>query len=157
MSNIISKDREELSENSDIIVTSVDNAVEEATIPTIIDDIDPSISEIADAMKYVIDTGWFGKEILYARKIMIFSKYLGEVPGVIFADDITDIDYDVSHGYCKIQEEYPLVVGKIKRNNETNSYDGDVLIEINDGKSFKSLSITEYKEMNFQRSNKNQG
>ena len=88
---------------------------------------------------------------------MIFSKYLGEVPGVIFADDITDIDYYVSHKYCKIQEEYPLVVGKIKRNNETNSYDGDVLIEINDGKSFKSLSITEYKEMNFQRSNKNQG
>ena len=82
MSNIISKDREELSENSDIIVTSVDNAVEEATMPTIIDDIDPSISEIADAMKYVIDTGWFGKGFLYARKIITYDKYLGYIPGV---------------------------------------------------------------------------
>jgi len=154
MSNIISKNREELGENSNIIVTSVDNAVEESTIPTIIDDIDPSISEIADAMKYVIDSGWFGKEFLYARKITTCNKYLGYIPGVIFTDDITDIDYYVSHEYCKIQEEYPLVIGKYKRDNETNTYDGDVFIVTNDA---KQLSLKEWEEMNFQRSNKNQG
>ena len=39
-------------------------------MPVLIGDIDASISEIADAMKYVIDFGWFGKEFLYARKII---------------------------------------------------------------------------------------
>ena len=40
-------------------------------MPVLIGNIDASISEIADFMKYVIDSGWFGKEFLYAIKIII--------------------------------------------------------------------------------------
>lgn len=51
-------------------------------MPVLIGNIDASISEIADAMKYVIDSGWFGKGFLYARKIITCDKYLGYIPGV---------------------------------------------------------------------------
>ena len=130
MGNIQSKKREELSENSSSIVDSVSTRFCEGNNPVTIF-VDATITEMAEAMKYVVDSGMCGSSIFYARKIQA-PEECNSVPAVLFTDDETDFDYGVEGDYFTLLKEYPTVVGYVKHGLDSK-YDGDVFIKLQDG------------------------
>ena len=69
MGNVKYIPRDELCENSRMIVDTFDYASEECCFPVTIDDFNPTTEEIVAGIKYVIDSGWIGRANIFARRV----------------------------------------------------------------------------------------
>lgn len=147
MANIEKKKREELSFNAGIIVTSIDRDLDGGYSTFTTYNMDASIEEIAEAMKFVIDSGWFGSYRLYARKIKTFFDKR-EVDAVLLVRYENEFDYLENNGYITVPIEYPLVIGtrKVTKNENAGlTYDGNVYIK---PALSEYLSLEDWKNMN---------
>ena len=148
MANIEKRELEELSDDAQIIVGLVDYAIEGASLPTTIS-LDADIEDVADALKYIIDTGWLGNECIYARKMKLTSSY-DEVKHIGVSTDKDYFTYMTDLKYCNINENEPMIIGKTEHFNNTDNplngyYDGNVFIRLADG---TMLSKQEWIERN---------
>ena len=108
--------------------------------------IDPSVEEMCEAMKYIIDTGWLGRSNHLMRKCEY--KENGVIkPAVAFVCNAADFDYDELHAHYRYPREYPAVIGKSNCHTfKTESgfidrtYDGDVFLQLDDGSMAKYSS-----------------
>lgn len=150
MGNIEKKKLEELSYNAQRIVGAVDRGIDEGPLPLHCWHIDPSVEEMCEAMKYIIDTGWLGRSNHLMRKCEY--KENGVIkPAVAIVDNADDFDYDELHKYYRYPREYPTVIGKSNCDTfETESdfidhtYDGDVFLQLDDG---SMVSLEEWKRL----------
>ena len=137
MGNIEAKKRENLSYNAKIMVDTIDNFLDEGKFPITVYDTDASISEIEEAMKFVIDTGWFGTFTLFARKIRCAFGKGNITNSILFTTNEDDFTYSEEGGYLTILREYPTVTGIVKKDLDNsqrpNENNGDVYIKLDDG------------------------
>jgi len=150
MGNIEKKKEEELSYNAQRIVGAVGRGIDGRPLPLHCWHIDPSVEEMCEAMKYIIDTGW----LCWSDHLMRKCEYEenGVIkPAVAFVDNAADFDYDELHGYYSYPSEYPTVIGKSNCHTfKTESgfidhtYDGDVFLQLNDG---SMVSYDEWKRL----------
>ena len=139
MGNIEKKKYEELSSNAQRIVGAVDRGIDGGPLPLHFWHIDPSVEEMCEAMKYIIDTGWLGRSNHLMRKCEY--KENGVIkPAVAFVCNAADFDYDELHAHYRYPREYPAVIGKSNCHTfKTESgfidrtYDGDVFLKLDDG------------------------
>lgn len=148
MANIEKKKYEELSENAQDMVRIVDYAVEGSSMPVTIY-LDIPVEDMADAMKYIIDTGWMSSDYVFARKMKMNSPS-ESVNCIGFATYEEFFTYVTALNHCTIDENDPLIIAKNNSYKE-NEYDphvihdGDVYIKLSDGTILSKQEWEEYK------------
>lgn len=136
MGNIRKIELDELSEDAQFIVGQFDYVIGGGSSEVEID-VDASIEDIADAMKYIIDTGWVGCPEVYACRMNKTTPYGESIyTGVSTKPDF--FTYLTDHKYFSIDENEPMVIGKVKYFPNYNKpvlgyHDGDVFIKLPDG------------------------
>ncbi len=99
-----------INDNIRKMVTAVGRELEEGPLPISVWEIDPSIEEMMEAMKCIIDSGWTSNQPIYLQKVEY--KENGEIkPAVIITHDVEDFDNYEKNGYYHILDEYPIIVG----------------------------------------------
>ncbi|MBR4830537.1 MAG: hypothetical protein IKZ96_02070 [Bacilli bacterium] len=129
MGNIANKDRKQLSFNAEYLVNTVEAAVNENIFPYPAYDVDASVEEIAEAMKFIIDSDLIGAYLFYARKIKVdFDDRV--VDAVLFTISRDEFDTLEKKEQLKVPRCFPMVIGiKAETNNEL---DGNVFIKEED-------------------------
>lgn len=144
MANIEKKPYSELSYNSQRMIGAIDVGIDGGPLPITVYNMDASVDEIVDAMKYIIDTGWMGNDDLYAAVIGYNNEYGAYETGVEFVDDLKDYWYGEVNGYYKVLDDLPMVIGKPKtfedKSKRSSSgfryyvHDGDIFLKFPSGK-----------------------
>ncbi|MBR4830536.1 MAG: hypothetical protein IKZ96_02065 [Bacilli bacterium] len=148
MANIETKQREELSYNARIMVDTIDTHIDGGGFP-ITAFLDASVEEMSEAVKYLIDSGWLSNRDLYAGKVKSNVDNSLVKDAVLFVRSKDDFDYGVNRGYISMPKGTPIVIGTPKAYEKCNQgclerkHDGDVFIELEDG---KLVSICEWKD-----------
>lgn len=149
MSKIEKKERDELSYNASIMVDSYDNAVEECW-DCVINDLNPNISEMVEAMKYIIDSGW-SHNIIFARKTEYVDENHNLCTGVMITGDESKLNYYEERGYLTFPKDFPTVIGQEKRIKEEgksySTYDGDVVLRLYSG---ELITLEEWEKLSVQ-------
>ncbi len=140
-------------ENVGKMVIEVGRGLEEGPLPISVWDVDPTLEEMIEAMKYIIDSGWMNNQPIYLRKAEY--KENGEIkPAVIFTHEEDDFVNFEKNGYYHILDEYPIIVGDAKSIPVVNDdgfidyvYDGKVFIRLdNQNVTFDAWKLMQIKK-----------
>jgi hypothetical protein len=144
MANIEKKPYSEFSYNTQRMIGAIDVGIDGGPLPITVFNIDATVEEVVDAMKYIIDTGWMGNDDIYAAFIGYVNQHGEYETGVEFADDEKDYWYGQVNGYYEILDDLPRIVGKPKTFEDKSKeskmgfryyvHDGDVLLKFPSGK-----------------------
>lgn len=140
MANIEKKKYDELGYNSKRIISVVDQAIDGGPLPILVYNLDVTVDDMVDAMKYIIDTGWLSSGKTYARKVEYTNQYKEYETGVFITHDETDFDRYEQAGYYYFPKDYPVVIATdhiykdtSSKNFNTYIHNGDINLKIRGG------------------------
>ena len=132
------KYKEEYSDNTNNIIGSIYDILDEQLIIMIAEDVDATIDDICDAVDYLLKSKWMSKT-LFARKVMYRSDDNNkEEFGVLFSHREEDFEkYEKTKDYY-IVKDTPMVIGLDHNNPSQHNYeekfpDDTILIKSADG------------------------
>ena len=140
MANIEKKSYREINDITRHIIDYVDYWIEGTPMPIIIYDVNPTVDEVCDAVKYVSDQGWLGN-IIYAKKMVYVddnsfdSSTCKTGIGLVITGNENDfIELEKGeHSYYRFINSFPEIIGvQIGSNNEYEKYDSDIYLKPSD-------------------------
>ncbi len=139
MGNLKRKNYESCSDVAKYIINTTDNWIDERPGPIVVFDVDPSVDEACEAIKYIVDSGWMNG-MIYAKKMVHTYLSYNNIRTTKICIVITDNEKDFDnfengeHTYFRSLNTFPEIVGvPINVAKKGILYDGDVYLKTIDG------------------------
>ena len=130
MANIQKKELRELSEDAQDLIKRIDKYLNHNQTPIVVYNFEINEEDLCDVMKYLIDTGWFSSNEVYARKIEYTNKYREHETG-LFIDDIENYyKYYEEQGIYYFPKNFPEIIA-VECIHGDNQRDGNIYLRIN--------------------------
>jgi hypothetical protein len=151
MANIEKKSFKELSDVARTIYKVVNAQLDNNPLPIIIFDLDATVDELVEGAKVIIDTGWFGTDPIYIRRMEYTDEYAEPAVGVYITDDEKDFEMNEENGFYYYPKHFPMIIATDKTYEDDTKgftnyiHDGDILLKTIDG---KIVTKSEWDELN---------